>query len=115
MGQHNRKLGEWGEAKAAKWYQQHGYRVVDRNWRHSNRGELDLIVAKGDQLVFCEVKTRSNNRYGRPIEAITPAKAQRIRMLAAAWRTTHDLDHRRCRYDVASIVAGDLQIYKGVL
>ncbi len=115
MGQHNRKLGAWGEAKAARWYQQRGYRVVDRNWRNSNRGELDLIVRKGDQLVFCEVKTRSNTRFGRPIEAITPEKARRIRVLAAAWRDAHDDDHRCCRYDVVSIVAGEIKVYEGVL
>ena len=78
------KLGQRGEDLASRWYDEHGYTVVDRNWRCSS-GELDVIASCGASIVFCEVKTRSSDRYGRPAEAVNAAKQLRIRRLAAQW------------------------------
>ena len=43
--------------------------LVDRNWR-CDLGEVDLVLRDGDDLVFCEVKTRSSAAYGHPLEAV---------------------------------------------
>ena len=67
-----RALGQRGEALVADWYERAGYEILDRNWRR-REGELDLILRRGRAIVFCEVKTRSSNRFGAPIEAITPS------------------------------------------
>jgi putative endonuclease len=77
-----RELGARGERLAAEWYATRGYQVVARNWRCRD-GELDLVVARPGELVFCEVKTRSSDRFGVPAEAVTPAKQRRLRLLAA--------------------------------
>ena len=79
-----RALGLRGEALVAAWYERAGYEILDRNWRR-REGELDLILRRGRSIVFCEVKTRSSNRFGAPIEAITRVKQLRIRALAARW------------------------------
>ena len=73
-----------GEAAVAEWYTANGYQVVETNWR-CRQGELDLIVRKGRVLVFCEVKTRTSAAFGHPAEAVTPAKARRLRVLASRW------------------------------
>ena len=57
--------------------------MLDRNWR-CREGELDLVAAAGDRLVVAEVKTRSGTGYGTA-EAVTHAKAARIRRLAQRW------------------------------
>ncbi len=114
MGQHNQRLGAWGEDVAARWYQRRGYAVVERNWRTS-AGELDLIVVRDRQLVFSEVKTRSSLRFGAPIEAITVAKQRRLRRLGAAWIRERDVRPRSTRYDVVSIVGGTVEVFEGVL
>ena len=61
-----------------------GYEILDRNWRR-REGEVDLIVRRGPTVVFCEVKTRSTDRFGTGAESVLPAKQRRIRRLAARW------------------------------
>ncbi len=55
-------------------------------------------------VVFCEVKTRSSNRFGAPVEAITPTKQRRIRVLAGLWLGEGRLRGRELRFDVASVM-----------
>ena len=78
------ELGRAGEDLAARWYVEHGYEVVDRNWRCST-GELDIVARRGRLTVFCEVKTRSSNAFGTPAEAVGALKRLRGRRSAAAW------------------------------
>ena len=49
------KLGAHGERVAARRYEADGYEVVARNWRCGD-GELDLVLRRGDTLVFAEVR-----------------------------------------------------------
>ncbi len=102
-------VGRRGEGLAADWYRRRGYTVVDRNWRCRN-GELDLVVRRRDQLVFCEVKARSSRRYGHPAEAVTPAKQQRIRGLALQWMATTGTRRPRIRFDVATVEGGRVEV-----
>ena len=60
-----------------------GMEVLDRNWR-CEHGEVDVVARDGDCVVFCEVKTRRSSGFGEPVEAVTFAKAMRLRRLAAA-------------------------------
>ena len=63
-------LGRSGEDEAAAWYAAHGYEVLARNWR-CRAGELDLIVARGRLVVFCEVKSRSSARFVSSVRVVT--------------------------------------------
>jgi putative endonuclease len=98
-----RELGAAGEAAVARWYEAAGYRVVDRNWRCA-QGELDLVLTRGDTLVFCEVKTRASSTFGTPAEAVTARKQQRLRALALRWLDVHPGRRRELRFDVASVL-----------
>ncbi len=98
---------------AAAWYEEHGYEVLERNWRR-REGEVDLIARQGRTVVFCEVKTRSSDAFGTGAEAVVPAKQRRIRRLASRWlaeltpasgRALVDL-----RFDVVSITGGDVDV-----
>lgn len=110
MTQGRRALGDHGEALAAGWYAAQGYEVVARNWRSAG-GEIDLVLRRGRELVFCEVKTRTSDRFGTPAEAVTPLKQRRIRRLAAAY-----LVERRppggcvVRFDVAAVSGRDVEV-----
>jgi putative endonuclease len=77
-------LGATGEDRVAGWYERAGFSVVARNWR-CDRGELDLVARRGGLVVFCEVKTRTSDRFGAPIEGLTRRQAQRIRSAAVAF------------------------------
>ncbi len=99
-----RELGATGEAAVVRWYEAAGYEIVDRNWR-VRAGELDIVALRRGVVVFCEVKTRSSDAFGAPIEAITRAKRQRIRGLAAQWLEAHPSVSGAVRFDVASVLS----------
>jgi putative endonuclease len=100
--------------------------VLARNWR-SRQGEIDVIAAGEGCLVFCEVKTRSSTVYGQPFEAVTRAKQQKLRRLAAEWlRTGSDRTGwggtgagrgggrpPDIRFDVASVRGTSLEVIEG--
>ncbi len=111
MTKARQQLGALGEERAAAWYEEHGYRVVARNWRCRD-GELDLILARGDCLVVCEVKTRSSLAYGHPAEAVTHTKQRRIRGLASRWLAEGlaPFRPREIRFDVAAVLPGEISV-----
>lgn len=98
-----RALGDYGERLASRYLTDQGLSILDRNWRCAH-GEIDLVARDGECLVFCEVKTRRSVRFGDPVEAITAAKAARLRRLAAAWLRAHEVRPQRIRIDVVGIV-----------
>lgn len=77
-------LGRYGEALAARFLRERGMEVLARNWR-CEHGEVDIVARDGRCLVICEVKTRRGTAFGEPVEAVTVAKALRLRRLAAAY------------------------------
>lgn len=111
-----RALGAEGEALAAQWYEDNGYEVLDRNWRR-REGEVDLIVRRGRTVVFCEVKSRSSDRFGTGAESVLPAKQRRIRRLSARWLSELTPASGRpvvdVRFDVVSITDGKIEVIEG--
>lgn len=107
-------LGAAGEAKVAAWYEGRGYRVADRNWR-CKEGELDLVLVQRRQglVVFCEVKTRSTDRFGTGLEAVTAAKQVRLRRLATLYLHASTLRARSVRFDVAAVQGGEVRVVEG--
>lgn len=82
-------LGRYGEDLAARLLTGSGMRLLARNWRCGRTGEIDIVAEDGDTVVVCEVKTRRAGAYQHPMAAITPAKAERLRRLAACWLDRH--------------------------
>jgi len=97
-----RARGRWGEDRAASHYRRLGYTVLDRNWR-SPSGELDLVVERDGIVVFSEVKTRRDDRYGPAAAAVGPSKQRRIRLLAVEWLGAHRRPRDGIRFDVVAI------------
>ncbi len=97
------ELGSHGERIAASYLTGRGFQVLDRNWR-CREGELDIVARHGDALVFCEVKTRRGVGYGHPVEAVTPAKQRRLRVLAHRWLSAHDEHAPELRFDVVGVL-----------
>ncbi len=99
-----RELGRFGEAYAARHLVERGMVLLDRNWR-CDAGEIDLVLRDGRVLVICEVKTRSSTAYGSPLEAVSAAKAARLRRLAARWLADHRLRPDHVRIDLVGVLA----------
>jgi putative endonuclease len=96
-------VGAYGERVAEQHLTAQGLVVVARNWRCRD-GEVDLILRDGDDVVFCEVKTRRGTLYGTPAEAVVGAKARRLRRLAARWLAETGVRPREVRFDVVSVL-----------
>lgn len=77
-----RTLGIQGESIAATFLQHKGYTILERNLR-TPFGEIDLVARHGKTIVFVEVKRRSSEAFGEPIEAVTRSKMHRLQN--AAW------------------------------
>lgn len=84
-----RALGQYGEGLAVRRLRQAGMTVLARNWRCGRRGEIDIVAQDGDAVVVCEVKTRRAGSFEHPSAGVTPAKADRLRRLAACWLDRH--------------------------
>jgi len=96
-------LGRFGEQVAAQHLQAEGLVVLDRNWR-CDLGEIDIVARSGRVLVVAEVKTRRGTQFGHPWEAVTPAKAARLRRLAARWLADHAARPAEVRIDVVGVL-----------
>lgn len=100
-------LGDYGEQLAADLLLAEGIQVLERNYR-CPVGEIDIVALDGATLVICEVKTRRDLTHGTPLEAITVAKARRLRALAGHWLGAHDLRVSAVRIDVVAVVVPPL-------
>jgi putative endonuclease len=102
------QLGQAGEAAAAAFYQQAGYEVLARGYRHG-RAEVDLIVQRGlDLLVFVEVKTRSGSQYGAPETFVSARKKELFRLAA-----THLQEEIRWNGDIRFDIVALTQLSQG--
>jgi putative endonuclease len=97
------ELGRRGEVLAVAHLEAKGLEVVDRNWR-CRQGEIDIVARDGAYFVFVEVKTRSSNAFGSPLQSITPEKLARLRRLAAAWCASHPGAHNWVRIDAVGVL-----------
>lgn len=98
-----RQLGRFGEAVAAEYLREKGYRLLGLNYR-TRRGEIDLIAAEGRYLVFAEVKLRKNSAFAQAREFVTPAKQRRVIAAAEDWLQRHPTDLQP-RFDVLEVYA----------
>ncbi len=95
----NREKGDWGEEVAVGYLVKHGYDILRRNYRFG-RGEIDIIVRKGQLVTFVEVKSGYSGKYG-PIEArVTPAKQRQLKRIAGHYIERHAAENDDFRMDV---------------
>lgn len=109
----NRKLGNLGEAYAAAWLEQRGYRLVAANFTlpvgRNLRGavvnaEIDIVAYEGETLCFVEVKTRASDAFAPPEVNVDRRKRRQVARAARAYRRMFELDDQPYRYDVVTVV-----------
>ncbi|WP_027966523.1 YraN family protein [Halomonas halocynthiae] len=104
-----RQRGALIEQLAARWLMTQGLVLVASN-QHAKGGELDLVMYDGDILVFVEVRHRANNRFGHPLETITPLKQRRL-IRAARFYLHHNGLSCPCRFDVIAATGPPEQLH----
>ena len=96
------KLGSRGEALAWNFLRKQGYSILEKNYR-TRFGEVDVIARKEGVLIFLEVKTRRDSRFGLPEEAVDWRKRQKLARVAQAYLQAEGLENRPARFDVLSV------------
>lgn len=97
------RTGRRGEDAAEKFLRKAGLKVIARNVR-VGADELDLIAQQSDTLVFVEVKTRTNEVFGRPIAAVNRAKRRKLSRAAIRFLKKRKLRPPYIRFDVIEVV-----------
>jgi len=99
---HLRK-GKEVENQALEFLSHKGLTLVERNFR-CPRGEVDLIMMDRQELVFVEVRYRSNGTFGGALDSITSSKQQKLRIAAEIYlQRNSSLAFKGCRFDVLAI------------
>jgi putative endonuclease len=104
-------LGRYGEDRAAAYLSGKGYRILERNYS-TRSGELDLIALHEGEVVFVEVKTRTNNAYGAPELAVNARKQGRMVKAALAYMRYKKLHQLPCRFDIVAISGDDVELIR---
>jgi putative endonuclease len=102
-------LGAAGEDLAANYLRNNGHKILYRNFRASHGGEVDIVCRdrRHDELVFVEVKTRSSEEYGRPLDSVDQKKRRLILRGAMTWLKMLDMPDIVFRFDVVEVVMPD--------
>lgn len=101
------RLGVRGEKLAARHLRGHGFKILYRNFRGRQGGEIDLVCRERDTLVFVEVKTRTREDFGRPLEAVNRQKQRRISLGGLAWLRLLGNPDILFRFDVVEVTMAD--------
>ena len=96
------ELGRIGENIIADYITKLGYKVVERNFA-CNQGEIDIIAKDKEELVFIEVKTRTDISYGEASEAVTDTKKRHLINSIKYYIYKQKLENQPIRIDVAEV------------
>ena len=98
----NKELGKYGEELACKYLERKGYVVLERNF-YCKQGEIDIIAKDENTIVFLEVKTRRNLKYGIPAEAVDKLKQSHIFSAAKYYLYKNRMQKALIRFDVIEV------------
>lgn len=100
------KKGDAAERRALWHYRLRGWRILEtKAW--AGGYEVDLVVRRGRVVRFVEVKEKRQDRFGDPLEMVTPEKQRRIRQAAETWLASHpEVDGLELGFDVVAVRDG---------
>ncbi|MBO7208530.1 MAG: YraN family protein [Clostridia bacterium] len=100
MEKYNKKVGGEGEKAAVKHLKKQGYKIIKTNFLVRG-GEIDIIAEKDGYTVFVEVKTRTSEQYGNPVEAVGDIKQRRLLHAAQVYMMNNEVTD--VRFDVIGV------------
>lgn len=104
MALHN-DIGKSGEDAIVHYLEKKGYLILDRNWRQGSY-EIDIVAQTEEEVVFIEVKTRSDDFYSNPEDAVTNKKINRIVAAANLYVRLFAID-LPARFDIVAVIGYD--------
>ena len=107
----NKILGRKAERLTRRYLRRHGYKIAEKNYV-TPFGEADIIARSRDgTYCFVEVKARTGGPLASPLEAVTPQKRERYRMIAKSFCAKMRREVP-VRFDVASVLNGKLEYFE---
>ena len=100
-----KELGNKGEELATELLVRKGYKILHRNWHFSHK-EIDIVARDNNELVIVEVKSRTEETYEEPWQAVTNQKIRFLADAAEAYIEKYNI-REEVRFDVVSIVFKD--------
>ena len=100
-------LGRAGEVMACKFLKKKGFSILKTNYK-THFGEIDIIAQDEDAIVFIEVKTRTDDDFGSPSEAVTRKKQEKYYKVASEYLQREKKLDSICRFDVIEIEDGQI-------
>lgn len=97
-----RKFGIIGEKMAQKYLKDNKYEIIENNY-YTRNGEIDIIASKNNYIIFVEVKTRTNEKYGRASEAVNKIKKIYMKKSAAIFLKENNFSRFTIRFDVIEV------------
>lgn len=97
-----RKFGIIGEKIAQGYLLNKEYEILETNF-YTKRGEIDIIAKKDRCIIFIEVKTRTNLKFGTPAMAVNSIKKKHIKSVAKTFLHLHRLNNCEVRFDVVEV------------
>ncbi|MDA1082718.1 MAG: YraN family protein [Gemmatimonadetes bacterium] len=103
-------FGELGERIAARWLERSGWRVLARRFR-AGRRDIDLVMEREGLVAFVEVKARTGEAFGDPVEAVHRRKQRSLSKSAQTWIVRHGKLGEHYRFDVVGILLRDRRVF----
>ena len=102
----NNSVGQRGEQHIQQHIKKMGWKIISCNV-HSRFGEVDIIARDHQEIVFIEVKTRTDTSFGEPQEAVTKQKLQKMLRTAEWYLLKTKQEQTPYRFDVFSVLEKD--------
>jgi len=105
------EIGKIGEEKAIVFLKNNGYKILDKNFR-TRFGEIDIIAEEKNDIVFIEVKTRTNYSFGVPQLAVDIKKQKKITKAALHYIKIKNISNKNFRFDVVAQINDKIELIK---
>lgn len=99
---YNQKVGQFGENLAKEYLEKKGYKIISQNIKISFQ-EIDIIAKHEKMIVFVEVKTRTNKKFGDAEEAVGEQKMRSLSRGIQKYLDVNNLDQKLIRLDLITI------------
>lgn len=98
-----KELGNIGEQIASEYLKKQNYKILERNF-FCKQGEIDIIAKDKQEIVFIEVKTRTNTKFGYPSEAVDNKKLKHMYKTAQYFLYKTKSLNNLIRFDVIEVL-----------
>lgn len=106
--------GKLGEDIAISLLRKNGYEIIERNFKFSRFGEIDIIAKDKDTVAFIEVRTRKGEDFGTPFESVNLKKQKKLEKLSNAYIKKRNLNFSNFRFDVVGIILNKNNVIKDI-